>query len=89
MDYGVGAVYGDHAAVRVSLPVFAAVDALPGVSLLLVAPSVVWILHVVPVGYGSTYSSAGNALVCRCVQCVARALVVCSGHYPVWWSDCA
>ena len=84
-----GAVYGDHAAVRVALPVLVAVDALPGVSLLLVAFGLVWILRVVPVGYCSTYSSAGNALVGRGVQRVACALVVCSGHYPVWWFDCA
>ena len=31
--YGVGAVYGDHAAVRVAFPVFVAVYALPGVAL--------------------------------------------------------
>ncbi len=48
-----GAVYGDHAAVGVALPVFLAVNALPGVSLLLVVPGVVGILCVVPAGYGS------------------------------------
>ena len=33
-----GAVYGDHTAVRVALPVFVAVDALPGVSWLVFGP---------------------------------------------------
>ena len=73
----------------VALPVLVAVDILPGVSLFLVAPGVVWILGVVPVRYGSAYSTAGNALVGCSVECVACALVVCSRHYPMWWLDCA
>ena len=82
LDHCVGAVYGDHTAVRVALPVFVAVDAWPGVSLLLVAPGVVWILGVVPVRYGLAYALVGCS-----VECVACALVICSGHYPVWCLD--
>ena len=58
-----GAVYGDHATVRVALPVFVAVYVLPGVALFPFAVDGGLVLCVVPMRYCPSDAAAGNAFV--------------------------
>ena len=61
--YGVGAVCGDHATVRVAFPIFVAVYALPGVALFSSAVVGALVLCVVPVRHRPPDAAAGDAFV--------------------------